>query len=70
MAELHRSCIAPLDVLKIRLQLQIHSLSDPVSTRGSARAARPGIGGTFMDIVRNEGITVGLDQRVEHAAGQ
>ena len=28
-----RFCIAPLDVVKIRLQLQIHSLSDPLSHR-------------------------------------
>ena len=30
----HSFVIAPLDVIKIRLQLQIHSLSDPLSVRG------------------------------------
>lgn len=68
-AESHRSCIAPLDVLKIRLQLQIHSLSDPSSSRCSARAARYGIGNTFKNILRDEGMTVGPDQGVESAAG-
>ncbi|KAF6236527.1 hypothetical protein HO173_005308 [Letharia columbiana] len=56
-AAIAESCIAPLDVLKIRLQLQIHSLSDPLSSRDSARAARYGIGNTFKSILLDEGIT-------------
>ena len=59
IAEPYRSCTAPLDVLKIRLQLQIHSLPDPLSGRHSARAARYGIGNTFKNIIHDEGITVG-----------
>ncbi|EMC93395.1 hypothetical protein BAUCODRAFT_125259 [Baudoinia panamericana UAMH 10762] len=49
-----RFCIAPLDVLKIRLQLQYHSLADPLSTplRPSA-----GVLQVARDILRHEGIT-------------
>lgn len=68
-AKLYRSCTAPLDVLKIRLQLQIYSLSDPLSNRNSARVARYSIGNTFKKILHDEGITVGSDQAVESAAG-
>ena len=50
-----RLCIAPLDVLKIRLQLQIHSLSDPLD---AACKARYGTIATFKNILRDEGITV------------
>ena len=64
----YRSCIAPLDVLKIRLQLQVHSLSDPLSSRDAARAARYGIGNTFKAIVCDEGITVGPHQGMENTA--
>lgn len=56
-----RSCTAPLDVLKIRLQLQIHSLSDPSLSRDPVRAARHGIGDTFKNILRKEGVIVGPD---------
>ncbi|KAL6720702.1 mitochondrial thiamine pyrophosphate transporter [Lecanora helva] len=49
-----RFCIAPLDVLKIRLQLQIHSLSDPLDT---VRKARYGAVVTFTNILRDEGVT-------------
>ena len=69
MTKSYRSCIAPLDVLKIRLQLQIHSVSDPFSSRRSARAASYGISDTFRNIIRDEGITVGTDQGAESAAG-
>lgn len=49
-----RFCIAPLDVLKIRLQLQYHSLSDPLST--SLR--RPaGVLDVARTIWKHEGIT-------------
>ena len=51
-------CIAPLDVLKIRLQLQSHSLSDPLSASYKSRRLPPSTIATFKDIFRNEGITV------------
>jgi solute carrier family 25 thiamine pyrophosphate transporter 19 len=49
--------IAPLDVIKIRLQLQIHSLSDPTSYRGVNGPVYKGTLGTFKQILREEGIT-------------
>lgn len=56
-----RFFIAPLDVLKIRLQLQIHTLSDP-SSQASASAAghllRRGTIQTFKRILHDEGVTV------------
>ena len=54
-----RFCIAPLDVLKIRLQLQIHSLSDPLN---AVRKARYGTAATFKNILRDEGVTVNDSQ--------
>ena len=68
IAESDRFCIAPLDVLKIRLQLQIYPLPDPSSSGDKARVAQYGIGDTFKSIVRNEGIRVGPDQSVRSAA--
>ena len=68
IAESYRFCIAPLDVLKIRLQLQIYPLLDPSSSGDKARVAQYGIGNTFKSIVRNEGIRVGPDQSVRSAA--
>ncbi|GAP85947.2 putative mitochondrial deoxynucleotide carrier [Rosellinia necatrix] len=53
-----RFVIAPLDVVKIRLQLQTHSLSDPLShqdLRGSP--IYKGTIRTLRHIARNEGIT-------------
>ncbi|KAI1173851.1 mitochondrial dicarboxylate carrier protein [Nemania sp. FL0916] len=53
-----RFVIAPLDVVKIRLQLQSHSLSDPLSQldlRGSP--IYKGTVRTMQHIVRHEGIT-------------
>jgi len=53
-----RFVIAPLDVIKIRLQLQIHSLSDPLS--GHTVHGGPtykGIIPTLKQILRQEGIT-------------
>ncbi|KAK5174350.1 mitochondrial thiamine pyrophosphate transporter [Saxophila tyrrhenica] len=50
-----RFCIAPLDVLKIRLQLQYHSLSDPLSQRLQKTPA--GVAVVARDIIRHEGIT-------------
>ena len=48
---IHRFCIAPLDVLKIRLQLQYHSLVDPLSNTPS------GVVSVARDILRHEGLT-------------
>lgn len=53
-----RFCIAPLDVVKIRLQLQIHSLSDPISHRTVVGPVYKGTLSTMRDIVMQEGITV------------
>ena len=53
-----RFCIAPLDVLKIRLQLQSHSLSDPPSRQPGLKPASPsGIAAVTREIFRNEGLT-------------
>jgi solute carrier family 25 thiamine pyrophosphate transporter 19 len=49
--------IAPLDVIKIRLQLQIHSLSDPLSVRNVHGPVYKGTLGTLKQILRQEGIT-------------
>lgn len=49
--------IAPLDVIKIRLQLQIHSQSDPLSVRGVSGPVYKGTLGTFRQILREEGVT-------------
>ena len=49
--------IAPLDVIKIRLQLQIHSLSDPLSYRGLQGPIYKGTVGTLKQILRDEGLT-------------
>ncbi|KAI4810446.1 hypothetical protein E4T44_10868 [Aureobasidium sp. EXF-8845] len=54
-----RFCIAPLDVVKIRLQLQVHSLSDPLSYAHHAHKG-PVYKGTFLTlktILREEGLT-------------
>lgn len=53
-----RFVIAPLDVIKIRLQLQVHSLSDPLSHH-SARGGPiyKGTLGTLKHILREEGVT-------------
>ncbi|DAA73885.1 TPA_exp: hypothetical protein A8136_3871 [Trichophyton benhamiae CBS 112371] len=52
-----RFCIAPLDVVKIRLQLQIHSLSDPLSHRDVKGPIYKGTISTLVAIARQEGIT-------------
>lgn len=52
-----RFVIAPLDVIKIRLQLQIHSLSDPLSVRDVHGPVYKGTLGTLKQILREEGIT-------------
>ncbi|KAJ4372513.1 mitochondrial thiamine pyrophosphate transporter [Neocucurbitaria cava] len=49
--------IAPLDVIKIRLQLQIHSLSDPLSVRDVNGPVYKGTLGTLKQILREEGVT-------------
>lgn len=49
--------IAPLDVVKIRLQLQVHSLSDPLSTRAVQGPTYKGTIGTLQSILREEGLT-------------
>lgn len=53
-----RFCIAPLDVVKIRLQLQIHSLSDPASHHSVKGPIYKGTLSTMRTIMRQEGITV------------
>ncbi|KAL4806331.1 mitochondrial carrier domain-containing protein [Aspergillus unguis] len=52
-----RFCIAPLDVVKIRLQLQIHSLSDPTSRIHVSGPVYKGTLSTIKTILREEGIT-------------
>lgn len=56
-----RFCIAPLDVVKIRLQLQIHSLSDPPSSRhhvvSTGSPIYKGTLSTMSSIIRQEGLT-------------
>ncbi|OJD10388.1 mitochondrial thiamine pyrophosphate carrier 1, partial [Emergomyces pasteurianus Ep9510] len=52
-----RFCIAPLDVVKIRLQLQVHSLSDPISHRDIKGPIYKGTLSTLKSIFRDEGIT-------------
>ncbi|KAF2109475.1 mitochondrial deoxynucleotide carrier [Lophiotrema nucula] len=52
-----RFVIAPLDVIKIRLQLQVHSMSDPTSMRGIAGPVYKGTLGTLKQILREEGLT-------------
>jgi solute carrier family 25 (mitochondrial thiamine pyrophosphate transporter), member 19 len=49
--------IAPLDVIKIRLQLQIHSLSDPLSYHNVNGPVYKGTLGTLKRILREEGLT-------------
>jgi solute carrier family 25 thiamine pyrophosphate transporter 19 len=53
-----RFCIAPLDVVKIRLQLQVHSLSDPASHQSVQGPIYKGTLSTMRAIMRQEGITV------------
>ena len=50
-----RFVIAPLDVLKIRLQLQYHSLTDPLSAHQHSHAR--GVLAVARNILRHEGIT-------------
>ncbi|OJJ84543.1 thiamine transporter TPC1 [Aspergillus glaucus CBS 516.65] len=52
-----RFCIAPLDVVKIRLQLQIHSMSDPVSHQHVSGPIYKGTFSTMRSILKEEGIT-------------
>jgi len=52
-----RFIIAPLDVIKIRLQLQIHSLSDPLSYSGIHGPTYKGIVRTTAAIWQHEGLT-------------
>lgn len=54
-----RFVIAPLDVVKIRLQLQSHSLSDPLSYQhlGGRGPIYKGTISTFRTILANEGLT-------------
>ncbi|GES64975.1 mitochondrial carrier [Aspergillus terreus] len=52
-----RFCVAPLDVVKIRLQLQIHSLSDPSSHRNVSGPIYKGTISTMRAIIKEEGIT-------------
>nr|POF12907.1 mitochondrial thiamine pyrophosphate carrier 1 [Quercus suber] len=50
-----RFCIAPLDVVKIRLQLHYHSLADPL-TRPISPHSAAGVIAITRDILRHEGI--------------
>ncbi|PHH81405.1 hypothetical protein CDD83_3585 [Cordyceps sp. RAO-2017] len=55
-----RFVVAPLDVVKIRLQLQPHPVPDPLTPRPPPHAAPPARRGTFATlrhILRHEGIT-------------
>lgn len=54
-----RFCIAPLDVIKIRMQLQYHSLSDPLSHQPHTRRGPlyKGTLSTLRTILREEGVT-------------
>ncbi|KAF2831202.1 mitochondrial thiamine pyrophosphate carrier 1 [Ophiobolus disseminans] len=52
-----RFVIAPLDVIKIRLQLQIHSLSEPSSYRNLNGPVYKGTLGTLKRILHEEGLT-------------
>ncbi|KAI7081195.1 hypothetical protein KC356_g9270 [Hortaea werneckii] len=52
-----RFCIAPLDVLKIRLQLQYHSLCDPLNGPQHSLRKPAGVLQVARDIWRHEGIT-------------
>ena len=51
-----RFCIAPLDVLKIRLQLQIHSLNEPLSARTTLGKTPRTAVDTCKKILREEGL--------------
>lgn len=51
-----RFCIAPLDVLKIRLQLQYHSLADPLAAATPFRKPL-GVAQVARNILAHEGIT-------------
>ncbi|KAI5370262.1 Putative mitochondrial carrier protein [Septoria linicola] len=51
-----RFCIAPLDVIKIRLQLHYHSLADPLS-RPFRSNTPTGVAIIVRDIWRHEGVT-------------
>jgi len=51
-----RFVVAPLDVVKIRLQLQSHSLSDPLSVKITGPTYK-GTVGTLNRILRDEGLT-------------
>ncbi len=52
-----RFCVAPLDVVKIRLQLQTHPFSDQLSHNGTNGPIYKGILSTLRAILRQEGIT-------------
>src|SRR2546429_8268728 len=52
-----RFAIAPLDVVKIRLQLQVHSLSDPLSHVNVSGPIYKGTLSTIKAILQQEGIT-------------
>ncbi|KAI9757985.1 MAG: mitochondrial thiamine pyrophosphate transporter [Chaenotheca gracillima] len=52
-----RFCIAPLDVVKIRLQLQVHSLTDPLSHQGYKGPIYKGTIPTFKAILKQEGLS-------------
>ena len=51
-------CIAPLDVVKIRLQLQVQSLPDPKARQSIAAPVYRGTLPTLRTIFEQEGLTV------------
>ena len=51
-------CIAPLDVLKIRLQLQVHPLAGSETQLRNYRRVSSGAFSTFKSILLEEGVTV------------
>jgi hypothetical protein len=63
-----RFVVAPLDVVKIRLQLQSHSLSDPLTAK-IAGPTYKGTLGTLSRILRDEGLTVSSSKSRAARAG-
>ncbi|KAM0715164.1 hypothetical protein Q7P37_009629 [Cladosporium fusiforme] len=51
-----RFCIAPLDVVKIRLQLQYHSLADPLAIAAPVQRKPLGVLEVARSIIHHEGI--------------
>ena len=67
LSSINRFCIAPLDVVKIRLQLQSHSLSDPLTKRNVTGPIYKGTLPTLKAILEQEGITVRIVRLMSRA---